>query len=118
MLLKFLSQKKIKTILIIFMLITAALFFGSFKVLNQKTFYKGVIIEGVDVSSLDMDRARNAVGEKLNNFTSSNNIILRHEDRVWEIPLSDISYRFLLENTLIDAYRLGREGGVFARIGE
>jgi vancomycin resistance protein YoaR len=118
MLLKFLSQKKIKTILIIFMLITAALFFGAFKVLNQKTFYKGVIIEGVDVSGLDMDRARNAVGEKLNNFTSSNNIILRHEDRVWEIPLSDISYRFLLENTLIDAYRLGREGGVFARIGE
>ncbi len=50
MLLKFLSQKKIKTILIIFMLITAALFFGAFKVLNQKTFYKGVIIEGVDVS--------------------------------------------------------------------
>ena len=37
---------------------------------------------------------------------------------MWEIPLEDISYRFLLENTLIDAYKLGREGGVFARTGE
>ncbi|HHX18608.1 MAG TPA: vanomycin resistance protein VanB [Clostridium sp.] len=116
--LNFLSKKKIKTILIVFMLITVALFFAAFKILNQKTFYKGVQIEGVDVSGLDMDGARGVVGEKLNNFTSSRNIMLRHEDRVWEISLNDISYRFLLENTLIDAYKLGREGGVFARIGE
>ncbi len=118
MLLNFLSQKKTKVTLIIFIVIASALFFGAFKFLNKKTFYKGVLIEGIDVSGLDINGAREVVGKKLDSFISSNSIRLRYEDKVWEIPLEDISYRFLLENTLIDAYKLGREGGVFARTGE
>ncbi|MDQ2085991.1 VanW family protein [Herbivorax sp. ANBcel31] len=118
MLLKFLLKKKINIIFITLLLVCLALFFGLFSILNQKTFYKGVSIEGIDVSGLDIDIARELVEKKLYNYTNEKKIKLRYEDKVWEISLNDISYGFLLENTLIKGYRVGREGGVFTRVKE
>lgn len=118
MLLNFLFKKKIKIVLIVLVLIIVALFFSAYKILYKETFYKGLSIEGVDISGLDIDSAREAVGKNNKNFINENNIKLRHEDRVWEISLDDISYKFLLEDTLVNAYKLGREGGIFARLKE
>lgn len=118
MLLNFLFKKKIKIVLIVIVFIFVALSLGVYKILNQETFYKGVKIEGVDIADSDIDSARKVIDENLNDFISKNNIKLRHENKEWEISLNDISYKFLLEEALINAHKLGREGGVFTRIKE
>ncbi|WP_265443416.1 VanW family protein [Acetivibrio straminisolvens] len=119
MLLNFLSKNKNKILIIAvssFLLITLAVSIRIMVVLNRKTFYDGVVIEGIDVSGLSIDEAKEQVKRKLDGIVYGNSLLLNYEDMSWKIGLSDISYGFLVDEAIERAYSIGREGGVFNRL--
>lgn len=118
MLLNFLQKNKIKIIIsasVALISIVVILFF-LLTLLNQKTFYKGLMIEGVDVSGLDRSEARALVEERLNNVINENKLVLNYEDKSWKIELRDISYAFLIDEALDNAYTIGRKGNIVERL--
>ncbi|TYQ15512.1 UNVERIFIED_CONTAM: vancomycin resistance protein YoaR [Acetivibrio alkalicellulosi] len=116
MLSNYLYKNKFKILLLVLGIILTIIVIGLFSLLNQKTFYKGISIEDIDVSDLDRDNAKVLIEKYLVNYAKDNKVVLVYEDRVWEIALSDISYEFLIDNTLENAYKFGREGTIINRL--
>jgi len=85
-------------------------------VLNRKTFYDGIAVEGIDVSGLTVDEAREKVEKKLDRIVYENSLLLNYEGMTWRIGLSDISYDFLVDDAIKRAYSIGREGSVLKRL--
>ncbi|HHV29672.1 VanW family protein [Acetivibrio mesophilus] len=120
MLLKFLSESKYKVLIIVasvLLLIIAAVSIRIVIILNRDTFYDGVAIEGIDVSGLSIEQARELVEERLTKIVYGNSLLLNHEEMSWKIRLSDISYSFLVDEAIERAYSIGREGSVLKRLG-
>ncbi|NLP13826.1 MAG: vanomycin resistance protein VanB [Clostridium sp.] len=112
------SKHKIKIKLIISVLLLILTFFLAriIILLSEDTFYKGVLVEGIDVSGLSKSQARELVAKKLNRIIIENSILLNYEDRTWTLGLRDISYGFLLDEAIEKAYALGREGNFLKRL--
>jgi len=85
-------------------------------ILNQKNYYKGIVIEGVDVSGLSKSEAKIIIENEITKNFKDKIITLQYKDKSWPIKLSDISYSFLVGRTLENAYLLGRTGTVFERL--
>ncbi len=110
---------KKKTIILIIstiLLINMVIILFSAWVLNQKTFYKGVRIENINVAGINKAKAKQMLQEELNRTVNGNNIVLRHENKEWIVDLNDISYSFLTDGAIEMAYRIGREGNIFSRL--
>lgn len=119
MLLEFLSKNRNKIIIIaasVLLLIIATVSIRVMVILNWETFYDGVAVEGIDVSGLSIEQARELVEEKVGRIVYGNSILVSYEDMSWKIGLSDISYRFLVEEAIESAYSIGREGSALKRL--
>ncbi|HOM01449.1 MAG TPA: VanW family protein [Acetivibrio sp.] len=119
MLLDFFSKNKNRVLIVaasVLLLIAASVSVYIMAVLNRKTFYDGVFVEGIDVSGLSIDEARERVKRKLDRIVYENSILLNYEDMTWKIGLSDISYGFLLDEAIESAYSIGRDGSVLKRL--
>jgi|LSQX01.2.fsa_nt_gb vancomycin resistance protein YoaR len=118
MLLDFFIRNKLKIIItaIIMLLIALLLVTGAMIVLNRSTFYNGVSVEGIDISGLSKSEAKQIVGDKLREIIVQNRVVLKHEYKIWETPLRDISYVFLVDSAIEKAYSIGRSGNVMERL--
>lgn len=116
MLLKILYENKLKIAAGFVLLLLLLLLAETLILLNQKTFYDGIEIEGIRIAGLSKDDARRLLKEKYDSIIDGNNLILKCEQKLWKIPLRDISFEFLLDNALDNAYLIGREGNVIERI--
>ncbi len=110
------ASKKITIIIGTILLVNMAVILFSAWILNQKTFYKGVRIENINVAGIDKAKAKEIIQEELNKTVSGSRIVLRHEEKEWLIDLNEISYSFLTDGAIEMAYRIGREGNFFKRI--
>lgn len=112
------SKHKIKITLIISVLLLTITFFLAriIIILNEDTFYKGVMVEGIDVSGLGKSQAKELVEKKINRIIAENSILLHYEGQTWTLGLRDISYGFLLDEAIEKAYALGREGSFLKRL--
>lgn len=111
------ASKKIYIIIItIVFVISAAVAVFFAWILNQKTFYKGVKVENIIVSGMDRDKARERLLDEINTNYSGKKLTLKYVDKEWNIDLSEITYSFLLDNALENAYRIGREGNFVNRL--
>jgi len=119
MLLDFFSKNKTKILIFaasLLLLVIASVSTYVVVVLNRKTFYDGIAVEGIDVSGLTVDEAREKVEKKLDRIVYENSLLLNYEGMTWRIGLSDISYDFLVDDAIKRAYSIGREGSVLKRL--
>lgn len=93
-----------------------ALIIWAAALLTQKTFYKGVLVEGIDLSGLNIIEARTLIENSLNEKYRGQTITLQYKDRVWTLKFNDISYKFLTGEALEKAYMAGRTGSIFNRL--
>ncbi len=84
--------------------------------LNSKNYYKGIMIENLDISRLDREEAKKRAVEYINDEFVNQTITLKYNDLQWIFSLSDIDYSFNIEETLNEAYGLGRNGSIFQRL--
>lgn len=116
MLREFLNRNKIKIILTTILLLILSVLLWVLILFNQKTFYDGIKIEGVGISGLNKKDAKELLEHKLDKVIDHNKFILKYEERFWEISLRDISYGFLLDAAIEDAYLEGRQGNILERV--
>jgi vancomycin resistance protein YoaR len=117
MLLDFFAGRKKRFLLAaIPLVLLSALAVSTLMTLNQKNFYKGIVIEGVDVSGLNKYEAKTIVENEITEKFKDKTIILQYKEKSWPVKLSDVSYTFLTGKTLEDAYMLGRTGSIFKRL--
>jgi vancomycin resistance protein YoaR len=116
--LELLLKKKILScsILLIVILIIIATIWMLFE-LSISTFYKGIFIEGINVSGLKKSEAVYLVDKKLRSMYERHEIIFKYNEKTWETDFDDISLKFLMTQTIDDAFKEGREGNFFRRMG-
>ena len=118
------SQKKVKKhialkvtgiiFLVIIILCVASLI--AFSVINNKDnkIKKGVTIEGIDVSELSKEEAKQKVQEQFLN-TLDNTIYFQYGESQYSLALEQISVKFKLDEAVDKAYNMGREGSIIQR---
>ncbi len=78
--------------------------------------YPGVAVGDVPVGGLDRDVARALVDVRAAVF-GNQTVSFSHGDRTWTAALADLGVSVDVEGSLDAAYRLGREGTAFDRLG-
>lgn len=100
--------------LVIIILCVASLI--AFSVINNKDnkIKKGVTIEGIDVSELSKEEAKQKVQEQFLN-TLDNTIYFQYGESKYSLALEQISVKFKLDEAVDKAYNMGREGSIIQR---
>ncbi|MCX7922924.1 MAG: VanW family protein [Clostridia bacterium] len=83
---------------------------------TQNTYYKGISIEGLEVSGLSKSQAKILIGKKLDNMYRHKKILLQHNENAWVVDHKDISLKFMVDECLDSAYKIGRTGNIFYRL--
>jgi len=111
------ASRKISIIIIviIFLISTTVIAFFAW-ILNQKTFYAGIKVENIVLSGIDKLKAREKIQDEINKNFIGKKLTLKHGDKEWNIDLNEISYSFLVDNAIENAYRIGREGNFISRL--
>ncbi len=117
---KFINAKFIFLVIGGLIIFTAAVLFAYYlnagKKLSYEYFYKGVYIDGVDVSGLTKAEAYEAIKLEIQKNHKSTSINLRYNENSWEIPLGSVDFSYAYEATINRAYKLGRTGNWINRI--
>ncbi|MDP4180861.1 MAG: VanW family protein [Bacillota bacterium] len=77
--------------------------------------HKGILIDGIDVSGLNKDRAKELVNSNLIKLYSSRKIRLNYDGSFWEYSFKDLGIKFMTSASVNEAYNIGRTGNVFQR---
>lgn len=86
------------------------------KKLNYNYFYKGVCVEGTDISGMTKEQAYDIVSQEFEKNYYKDSISLVYNDRTWIIPLKSIDFKFDMDTALNNAYKIGRSGNKFSRL--
>ncbi len=106
-----------KKLIVIPLVILAGLLLTLVIILNNKGIYDGVYINNVNVSGMSIEQAVSQLTQNCN-ACNNKNLVLRYMDKEKIIPLNDISFRHLINESAITAFKYGREGNVFKRIAD
>ncbi len=116
MLLNFLNNRKrviIFSAVTVVALITA---FFVFFTLDSDRIYKGIEAEGVNLSGLKREEAKYLIASKIERNFGMHKIVLRYGDNFWTIDPDEIAINYLVDDTVDEAYCIGRKGNVIKRI--
>ena len=80
--------------------------------INNENIMNGVSISGIDVSGLSKDEAKGQI-EVLFNEKLQKDISVKYEDYVTEINPSSIETKYNIDETLDEAYNIGRNSNIF-----
>ena len=108
------KRKALFIIFVIFIILTLAMCFSTiYAILGnfKSTIARGVKINGVDVSNLTYDEAKQKITEVID-VQLTPDIELVHNDYKYTIKMSDIGYEYNLINALEKAYNVGRTGNI------
>lgn len=104
------NKKIIITVILLITIIILACFFSVIFALAQKgrnTIVKGISAKGVELSNLTISDAKAKLAEQINKEISTP-IKLKYEDYTLDINLSELEFKYNLEEIVEEAYRVGR----------
>lgn len=78
---------------------------------NNTKIIKGVYVEGIDVSDLTIDEAKQLVNETLENRLNTN-IVLKYEEYETIINPEQIDFTFNIDKAIEEAYNTGRDSNI------
>ena len=84
-------------------------------VVNTDRFYKGISVQGVDVSGMTMEQALKAVKEQESSAVGTYHIVITNGEKQWELTQTDMSFSFDTQDVLKKAYAVGRSGNLETR---
>ncbi len=89
---------------------------GAYYILNLETFYAGVVVDNVDLNGMTYEEGLNTIKALRQPELDAINIVLRHEDLVWEYGYQDIGAEINIEEVVEQAFQVGRQGNIFQRL--
>lgn len=108
------KRKALFIIFVIFIILTLAMCFSTiYAILGnfKSTIARGITINGVDISNLTYDEAKQKITEVID-VQLTPDIELVYNDYTYTIKMSDIEYEYNLINALEKAYNVGRTGNI------
>lgn len=78
--------------------------------LDDGTFIEGVSVNGVNISGMSLEEARDAVVQSVNDSRKAISITVTHGSALWILSDADMSVSSNLDETLAEAMLLGRSG--------
>lgn len=80
------------------------------------TLRKGIVIEQTDISWLSISEAKDRVTRNISSKYPTDGITLTYGDRKWDLKLSGINYKYLVDDAIEQAYLIGRTGSIFRKV--
>lgn len=93
----------------------------SFKIndtLNKDTIYKGVYVEGINMSNKSKEEALKVIKDTKQAELKSQKMTLKGKDKKYDIKLEDIDFVYEYEDAIDKAYLIGRKGNFFEKYKE
>lgn len=100
------------------LLVILALTIHIFTILNRKTIYPGIMVDGVAVDGLRREEALALLREYAEENLPRDGIMLITPEKQYRLPLHDIRYEVEYGKALDEAYTKGREGNLVRRLAE
>lgn len=85
-------------------------------ILNINTIYKGVKIDGYNVSNKTMKQALGYIKEKKEVEIDKRSMNLLYQQNVYNIKLRQLGFSYKYDKAVNDAFKLGREGNFLRRL--
>ncbi len=82
---------------------------------NTERFYKGITVEGTDMSQMSYNQALQLWSERENEIASGIQINMQYEGRSWTLSSEDIGYHSDYQQVLKHAFAIGRSGSLESR---
>lgn len=89
-----------------------------YTILHQDTFFTGVYVDDMNLDAVTYQQAVDAINEKNQPKIDEINIRLTDGDRTWNYSAADIHARIDVEETVEQAWALGRAGSIFKRLSD
>lgn len=101
---------------LIIILLICVCFLTIYSVINytDKKIKKGVFIEGIDVSALTLDDAKNKVQTEFLDKLE-NTIYFQYGENLYSLALEQINAKYKLDDAVQKAYNVGRDGSLITR---
>lgn len=80
------------------------------------TLRKGILIEQTDISWLSRTEAKDVVAQSISSKYPSEDFTLTYGDRQWVLKLTEINYKYLIDDAVEQAYLIGRTGSIFSKV--
>lgn len=85
-------------------------------ILNIDTIYKGIKIDGYDVSNKTMEQALEYIKEKKETEVKDKSMNLVYEQKVYKINLDQIGFSYDYDKAVKTGFKLGRQGNFINRL--
>lgn len=109
------KNKKIFVVTLILIAIFCFVFTCFSLIVSKERIYPNIKIQGIDVGNLSKDQAKNKISLQFKDTLNSKKLFLSLEGRKWEFTYNELA-SLDIDETIDNAYALGREGNVFNRI--
>lgn len=113
-------RNKSKTVLIVLLAIVAMLLLSAsvfaYMTLQNDGIYKGVTVDGLDVSGLDTQAVRQFLEAELSKPAEGMEITLKAGDSELKASYPELGVEYDVKRAAEDAYSIGRSGNVFIRL--
>ncbi len=90
--------------------------YGYFKVLNTDLMYEGVEVDEFNLSFMTKEEALKLIKDKREKELDGKNMVLTYDDKVYDINLRELGFRYDYDEAIKEAYSVGREGNVITRL--
>ena len=111
------NTKRIVILLAVALLVAAMILYLAL-LLTQKSFYRGVSVEGMDLSGMVPNQAKIYVSENLKGKYAKASIVLTYGENRWQFGSDEIGLKYLGDVAIDNAYRVGRSGNFINRLRE
>lgn len=78
--------------------------------LDVKTFYPGIVVQGVDLGGKTMEQAKAEISKLEPATRDKYAITIQHKDKDWKLTEDDLTFAFNTDSVLKEAYSYAREG--------
>jgi vancomycin resistance protein YoaR len=79
-------------------------------VVDVDTFYKGIVVQGIDLGGKTMDEAKAELKQLEPSLRGKYDIKIQYKDKVWDITENDLTFTFNTDSVLEEAYSYARSG--------
>jgi len=110
----FLKRLKSPIIVIGILILIIALIISGFAYAYNDSIYPKVSVQGLDISSKSLKEAFDIL-EKENKNLSAKNIILTYGEQEYTTTLEELSIKLNTDETLVQAYKIKRQGNIIER---
>ncbi|MCX7709647.1 MAG: VanW family protein [Clostridia bacterium] len=109
-----------KRIVLFAVLVLACISFAIYStyILNIKSFYKGIHLDGHDLSEMSYQKARLLLHDRLRKNYEGKEFEIKYGNNSWKFDTKDISLQPDTDEALDHAFNIGRSGNVFNRLSQ